>query len=425
MPAEEVPCGVAGGALLGVGRRRHARGGFRLRSPALSICVALGIAVALGLAPVAPSVMAGAAPGGEAVQVTPVGLRVDHVPIPMKGADSRYHVVYELALTNFSRDRVTVDHLDVLDAHHGGVVASLSAEELAGRLVVPDAAATPGHLGAAHAGLVYLHVSFEAREFVPPTLAHRLSVTVGSQPFTETAGSTKVAPPTDLRLDPPLRGLRYIAGDGCCDAVRHIRATLPLNGRQFTAQRFAIDWEQLDDRGRIYVGDPKGPASYVIYGQPVYAVAEASVVTAVDGLPDTPPGALPVNMPLEQADGNHVVLDLRDGRYALYAHLKPGSVQVHKGMRVRRGQVLGMVGTSGNSSEPHLHFHVTDGPSPLASNGVPYLLRSFHSTARGVSTAAFDQAIVSGQPIEVEPVPGSPERVSVLPLDLWIVDFPD
>jgi Peptidase family M23 len=196
---------------------------------------------------------------------------------------------------------------------------------------------------------------------------------------------------------------------------------VPLNGRQFTAQRFAVDWEQLDDQGRTYVGDPKEPASYVIYGKPVYAVAEARVVTAVDGLPNTPP----VGIPIEQADGNHVMLDLGDGRYALYAHLKPGSVWVHEGQRVHRGQVLGLVGTSGNSSEPHLHFRVTDGPSPLASNGVPYLLRSFYATERCVSTAAFDEAILSGEPIEVEPVSGEPLRERVLPLDLWIADFPE
>jgi murein DD-endopeptidase MepM/ murein hydrolase activator NlpD len=149
------------------------------------------------------------------------------------------------------------------------------------------------------------------------------------------------------------------------------------------------------------------------------------VVTAVDGLPDSPPGGLPAGLPLEQADGNHVVLDLGDGRFALYAHLKPESVLVSKGQFVRRGQVLGLVGTSGNSSEPHLHFQVTDGPSTFASNGVPYLFRYFYSTARGVSTAAFDEAILSGEPIEVEPVPGEPLRLRALPLDLWIVDFPD
>jgi murein DD-endopeptidase MepM/ murein hydrolase activator NlpD len=128
---------------------------------------------------------------------------------------------------------------------------------------------------------------------------------------------------------------------------------------------------------------------------------------------------------IERADGNHVVLDLGDGRYALYAHLKPGSAWVHEGQHVHRGQVLGLVGTSGNSSEPHLHFHVTDGPSPLASNGVPYLLHSFYATERCVSTDASDEAILSGEPIEVEPMSGEPLRERVLPLDLWIVDSPE
>jgi hypothetical protein len=226
-------------------------------------------------------------------------------------------------------------------------------------------------------------------------------------------------------LDPPLRGARYIAGDGCCDSTRHIRATLAVNGRPFTAQRFAIDWEQLDEQGRIYVGDPKKPESYVIYGKPAYAVADARVIQVVDGLPDTPIGSLPANIPIEEVDGNHVVLDLGDGRYALYAHFKPRSVRVSEGQSVRRGQVLGLVGTSGNSSEPHLHFHVTDGPSPLRSNGVPYLLRHFTATRRGVSTAAFDQAIIDGKPIPTEPVPSPARREQVLPLDLWIVDFPE
>jgi murein DD-endopeptidase MepM/ murein hydrolase activator NlpD len=98
-------------------------------------------------------------------------------------------------------------------------------------------------------------------------------------------------------------------------------------------------------------------------------------------------------------------------------------VRVYEGQYVRRGQVLGLVGTSGNSDSPHLHFHVTDGPT-LASNGVPYLLRRFSSIRRGVSTAAFDQAIIDGKPLATEPVAGPARREEVLPIDLWIVDFP-
>jgi hypothetical protein len=93
------------------------------------------------------------------------------------------------------------------------------------------------------------------------------------------AAHLPVERPTQLVIDAPLRGKRFIAGDGCCDSTRHVRATLALNGRAFDAQRFAIDWEQLDPSGRIYVGaDSKDPKSYVIYGQPAYAVADAHVI---------------------------------------------------------------------------------------------------------------------------------------------------
>jgi murein DD-endopeptidase MepM/ murein hydrolase activator NlpD len=92
---------------------------------------------------------------------------------------------------------------------------------------------------------------------------------------------------------------------------------------------------------------------------------------------------------------------------------------------VHRGQVLGMVGTSGNSSEPHLHFQVTDGPSTLLSDGLPYLLPKFHATRAGASTKAFDQAIIDGKPIATVPLAAPAEHEQELPLDLWIVDLPD
>ena len=71
----------------------------------------------------------------------------------------------------------------------------------------------------------------------------------------------------------------------------------------------------------------------------------------------------------ETIGGNHVVLDLGGGRFAFYAHLQPGSLKVKVGDRVTRGQIIGLVGNSGNSTEPHLHFHISNGVSPLGSEG--------------------------------------------------------
>jgi len=224
-------------------------------------------------------------------------------------------------------------------------------------------------------------------------------------------------------IGPPLLGEGYIAGDSCCDAVRHTRAALPVNGRIRVAQRFAVDWEQLDAQGRIYNGPQQALTSYAIYGRPALAVADARVVSVVDGLPEQTPGSYPRGISLDQADGNSVVLDLGSQRFALYAHLQPGSITVKAGDRVQRGQVLGKVGNTGNSVAPHLHFHVMDGPSPLDADGLPYAIDSFWVTGHAAGTEAFDTAEARGTPLARTAV-DPPRKVSnSLPMDLSIVRF--
>jgi hypothetical protein len=170
----------------------------------------------------------------------------------------------------------------------------------------------------------------------------------------------------------PLRGSRWIAVNGCCDST-HRRAVLPINGAFHLAQRFAIDFLQLGPDGRFLTGPPEVLASYPAYGNAVLSVAPGVVVHIRDGLPDNVPGTVPPDPTPETAGGNHVLVDI-GGRFALYAHLQPGSLRVRVGQRVAAGQLLGLVGNSGNSDSPHLHFHVADAPSPLAADGLPTLL---------------------------------------------------
>jgi murein DD-endopeptidase MepM/ murein hydrolase activator NlpD len=154
---------------------------------------------------------------------------------------------------------------------------------------------------------------------------------------------------------------------------------LPIGGSTWIAQRFAIDWVQVGSDSATYTGDRKDNKSYHAYGSEVLAVADAVVVTTKDGIPQNVPGenSRAVPMTIETIGGNHIILDLGQGRYAFYAHLQPGSLRVKVGDHVTRGQVLALLGNSGNSTEPHLHFHVSDRNSPLASQGVPYVLESF------------------------------------------------
>jgi murein DD-endopeptidase MepM/ murein hydrolase activator NlpD len=81
-----------------------------------------------------------------------------------------------------------------------------------------------------------------------------------------------------------------------------------------------------------------------------------------------------------------VVVKIGDGQYAYYAHLQKGSdgVRVQPGERVRKGQVIGELGNTGNTDAPHLHFMMIDGKAPLTSGALPFEIDSFHT--RGVLT---------------------------------------
>ena len=151
--------------------------------------------------------------------------------------------------------------------------------------------------------------------------------------FSATVARTPVVDRPLVVLGPPLIGAGYVAADGCCDSIRHVRALLALNGHFTLAQRFAIDWEQIDAENRVVKGDTKTLSNYVIYGREVLAVADGTVVSSRNDLPEQVPGALPQGMTIDQADGNFVVLDIGGGSYVLYAHMQPGSVTVKAGPR--------------------------------------------------------------------------------------------
>jgi murein DD-endopeptidase MepM/ murein hydrolase activator NlpD len=111
----------------------------------------------------------------------------------------------------------------------------------------------------------------------------------------------------------------------------------------------------------------------------VLAVADSVVADAKDDIPEEESiSSTSPAIPLENASGNYVTLDLGQGRYAFYEHLKHGSIKVKTGDRVKSGQVIGLLGNSGSSSSgPHLHFHVSDADSTLAAEGLPYVFKSF------------------------------------------------
>ena len=174
----------------------------------------------------------------------------------------------------------------------------------------------------------------------------------------------------------------------------------PVNGRFVNGQRFAIDWNRLDEQYRAAFGDPASFASNPeLRGAPAGGRPNGRVVEAVDGIRESAAGPTSSRSAPEIADGNVVILRLAPNVFAGYAHLDPGERSGSKqGDRVRTGDVLGELGNSGNSNGPHLHFQLMNEPSLLASTGLPLEFREFRLTGVIPSMDAFGEAFATQTP---------------------------
>jgi hypothetical protein len=257
------------------------------------------------------------------------------------------------------------------------------------------------------------------------TAAPEVKLTAAVKPASEgivqtsqTGGVVSVSTRPAPVIGPPLEGAGWVAFNGCCKDVPHRRAGIPVNGVLYVSQRFAIDWIKIDANSQQSNGDSNKNENWPTYGQKAIAVMDAKVVSVLDGLPERVPNALPPDTTMQNVTGNHVILDLGRGYYAFYAHLQPGSLKVRVGDRVKRGQVLALLGNSGNTTAPHLHFHVSDGIGPLSSQGLPYVIDGF--TARGVATDVTEQ----GKLVWTALPPQQATQRATLPMNGYVVDFP-
>lgn len=297
------------------------------------------------------------------------------------------HLVYELHVTNFRPFDVALTRVEVLDDASKARLADLRDSALANRLGRPGSQprmADSRVIGAGMRAIVYLWLALDKTATAPRTLAHRLELELirptGREAAVVEGGAIEVRQQRPLVLGAPLRGGPWVAVYDPALVGGHRTSIYTIEGRARIPGRFAIDWVRLDAEGSPTRGDRSSLTNWLGYQAEVLAVADAVVVEAKDDIAaDTPiSDTLAAPLPLENASGNYVTLRLGEGHYAFYEHLKPGSIRVRAGDRVKRGQVLGLLGNSGSSSAgPHLHFHVSDAGSDLAAEGMPYAFRQF------------------------------------------------
>jgi hypothetical protein len=358
-------------------------------------------------------------------------------PRPVLASDDKQHLAYELLLVNLAGTPVALKKIEALDGASGIVLYTLEGDGLA-QMFKLNGGGKGTEVPGGGSGIVFLDVTLPKDGSLPKALKHRFDIEVAQPDAGGDEGSDRDPAPapkqeivftTDalavgpgpITVAPPLKGKSWVVGGGCCAPPSYHRgATLPINGSIRVSERFAIDFVQLNDKGMLFDGDIKELKDYAYFGDEIYSATDGTVVAAEDGLPEQVPGKLPEGATIDMAGGNHVVVDMGEGRYAFYAHMQPGSLKVKVGDTVKTGQALGLLGNSGNTDSPHLHFHIMDGPSPLLSNGVPYVFTSFTGEGRVTD----EDPLFKGGTVTIDKDALAGPHENELPLADQVVAFP-
>jgi hypothetical protein len=288
-------------------------------------------------------------------------------------------VVYEMVVTNFSKKSYV---FDAIETKAGPAQFSFSGGALAAMMMhvgTWDPAAGPAsHTIASGRSLIVYFLLDLGESKAPRAVEHSLHVLEDNGDAHDIVPAPlPVSDESPIVVAPPLRGV-WMAGDSVnngADAA-HRKAILITDGRPWLAQRYAIDWVQVqkvDGALTTWKGPEDKNDSYFCYDQPIYSVAAGKVVGMADGLSENVP---------------------HSGKYAYPIGF--GTVRVKIGDNVGVGDVLGHVGNTGSSTEPHLHIHIDDQPSFLAGNGVPYEFTAFDASGPVEADVSSPNAISIG-----------------------------
>jgi hypothetical protein len=319
-------------------------------------------------------------------EMTTTALTVSAVnpPIRVSGSDGKTHLEYDLILQSMFDAPVAVTSIEVL-APDGASLLKLEGEQVAAYTMPvfsgPSTAVVPpsGSLGTVIDIMV-------AGDNVPDRLDHRISYRPGTSELDSLVGTREISGPAlevvaqePTTIASPLKGPAWLNANSCCvPEAPHRTARIAVGGNSIKKfEEFAIDWVQTRN-GRVFDGDGARNEQWYGFGADVLAVADGSVAAVFDGMPNQLPNT-PVTGLRGPRDysGNHVSLQISPGVWAIYAHLEPGSITVKTGDQVKKGQVIGKLGNSGNSSGPHLHFQLSDGPEITTSNSLPFSLDTY------------------------------------------------
>lgn len=334
---------------------------------------------------------------------SPIEVICPKPPTPVE-IEGKTVLVYELHLTNFGPSALKLTEIQVFatdkrasaDAAGGERLADYTGASLM-KLIRPlgeamqmradsemGASSDVARLAVGSRVIAFMYVSLDPGRHIS-ALRHRFLFDVADPsrakgtPNDESALDGIVVPvspgPPPVLSAPMGKGI-WFAGNGPSNSSDHRRSVVALNGRAYISQRFATDWVMVGANGNTFHDDRSKNENFWGFGQPLTAVADGEVTEVVDDLPDHLPDHPPA-ITLQNIAGNYVILRIAPDVYALYAHLKHGSIRVRQHQHVKSGEAIGELGDSGQTTGPHFHFQLMDADSPLAAEGLPYVFGKF------------------------------------------------
>lgn len=310
-------------------------------------------------------------------------------PTPVK-TNQKPLIVYELHIINNGSTTQRIGRIEAKDENDRQLMAYSGSKLVENSFVYKEGKRIKENEVELEPGMgvfVYMWIVLDKNSPLPTNLTNQIWATqvntdkskVKMNTLTYNLPVRKEPPPV---LGAPLKGDHWLAVASIANDSYHRRTILPVEGNFYLAQRFAIDWEKIHPNGWEFKGNMHKNKNWLAYGHEVLAVDDGTIVNMRDAIPadNTPPG-LP-NPPPNFTDtpGNFVILKIQqNGRdyYVLYAHMQPKSIKVHLGDTIKKGQVIGILGNTGNSGAPHLHLQVSDANDPIKSNGLPFVFEKF------------------------------------------------
>jgi len=212
-------------------------------------------------------------------------------------------------------------------------------------------------------------------------LTHRLIYKTkrnpAASPDTLLAATINYASPAAVVVGPPLREGDWAAVYDPSWERGHRRVVYAPDGQSRIPGRFAIDFIKMDPQGKYASGDENEIKNWLGYGATVIAVADGVVASTLNDFPESKTLSAHPSWPSEKATGNYVSLDIGNGHVVFYEHLQPGSIKVKPGQAVKKGDPIAALGFTGQTTGPHLHFHIANANSPLGAEGIPFAFERF------------------------------------------------